>query len=440
MASKQRRLIALSLGLSLYIFTGLNDTFWTSFFPTEMEKKGISKTTVGNIASAYDLAGLISSIFMLFIQDENMRLFMFCSGSVVVGVGCMSFGQLIHGPSGLTFITMSFITRCVMGCGSTLLWCSGATVLIALFPQHTGRICSLFESAASLGAIIGAPIGSLLFALGGYPLPFWVVGWIQIVLPLFCFLGYPARVSNGYEKIINSKDEGEQKPTGGVLSFILNPGVLCVAFAAIVTVSSFGFFNVAFSPHLEQQFDIGSGRVGLFFLSFTVSRLAIAPFFGYYIDKGYSGLIFITFGCFLSAICFAILALSNQVSILKNIISLEVILGIIGLSSTAAFLPIIVLFQKVYLRQRPECVGVVDSFAATMSNLCYTSGLILGQSIIGGSIFEYFGFFNSCMVEAIICGVATVLAGVYLAKNELIIVKNNRVAKEDPEKYQNADD
>ena len=422
MASKQRKILALGLGLSLYVITGLNDTFWTSFFPTEMAKLGLSKTTIGNIASAYDLAGLVCSILMMFIQAPQMQLFLFCTGSVIVGVGCMTFGQLIYMPQGYIFIAMCFLTRCVMGCGSTFLWCCGAPNLISLFPKHTGRVCSLFESAASAGAILGAPLGSFLFALGGYTLPFWVIGMIQVILPFFCYIGHP-KTKPCYNEISTSSKKDISK--AGVVSFISHPGVLCIALGATITVSSFGFFNVAFAPYIQQQFSIDSKRAGIFFLSFTIARLAVAPIFGYFIDKGYGGFIFSFFGCFLSALCFIILAITPQIPFLNNMVALEFILGVIGMSSTAAFLPIIALFQKVYRSGKDRATSDVNliSYSAIMSNLCFTSGIILGQSGLGGILYDYFGFFNSCFVEAALCGFVAVFSGVYLSIKGLMCEK-----------------
>ena len=426
MASKQRRILALVLGLSLYVTAGLNDNFWAAFFPTEMAKRGLSKTTIGRIASAYDLAGIVFSASMMFIQAPRKQLFLYCAGSFIVGVGCMSFGQLIHVPQGYIFILVSFLTRCVMGCGSTLLWCCGAPILISLFPKHTGRVCSLFEGATSAGSIFGAPLGSFLFALGGYTLPFWVVGVIQVILPFFYYIGHP-KTKPCYDEISTSSKNDISK--SGVLSFISHPGVLCLALSATITVSSFGFFNVAFALHIQQQFNVGSKQAGLFFLSFTVARLAIAPVFGLFIDKGYGGFIFSLFGCFLSALCFFILGMTPRLSFLNNMIALEILLGVIGMSSTAAVLPIIVLLQKVYTSGKDQITpdGSLTSYSAIMTNLCFTSGFVLGQSVLGGILYDYFGFFNSCIVEAALCGFVALLSGAYLSIKGLMCEKTRQV-------------
>ena len=44
------------------------------------------------------------------------------------------------------------------------------------FPDNTGIAYSLFDAFYGLGCTLGPVIGAFLYALGGFPLPFWVDG------------------------------------------------------------------------------------------------------------------------------------------------------------------------------------------------------------------------------------------------------------------------
>ena len=43
-------------------------------------------------------------------------------------------------------------------------------------PDNAGTAYSLFDTFYGLGCTLGPVIGSFLYALGGFPLPFWVDG------------------------------------------------------------------------------------------------------------------------------------------------------------------------------------------------------------------------------------------------------------------------
>ncbi|XP_063718125.1 MFS-type transporter SLC18B1-like [Symsagittifera roscoffensis] len=413
--SNIRKVFVLLLGLSLYVLIGLNDTFWTPFVPSELAKRGVSKTMIGIIVSASDFAGLVTTVyFMFFFANIEKRKFLFCFGEVIVAIGCMLFGQLDKAASGTWFVIMCIITRFAKGSGITLIWCSGAPLLIAMFPKWTGSICSWISLAMAIGIIIGAPFGSWIYSLGGYSLPFWIVGGAQLVFPVLCYIGIPQP---------NSQDDNESftPSVRTAMQFLTNGGVICLSIAATFAASSLGFFGVAFSPHLNDAYEITSTEAGNYFLPFTILRAVSAPIIGILVDKGFASIIFTFCGCLLTSLGFFVIFISQQANhFLGSLGMLEFVIAVIGISSTAAFIPLIPLLRKIYPLTEGYTAVMVDNYAAVMYGLCFEVGLIIGEGVVGGIILQHFGFYTACLAITLICALTGSIGIIYLIKKRLL--------------------
>lgn len=416
-----QKAIALLLALSLYVLIGLNDTFWTPFLPNELANKGISKTLIGVIVSGSDGVGFLAGVyFMFFFKNIGQRKFLLCFGDFIIAIGCLLFGQLDKAVSGTPYVVMCFLTRACMGCGITLIWCSGAPLLIAMFPKWTGSICSWIAAAISIGIISGAPLGSYLYAKGGFTLPFWVVGSLQVVIPVLCYVGIPDQDRNHTS---NNRQTVFEPTCKSAAKFLCNSGVLCLSVAATFAASSLGFFSVSFSPHLEAVYGIGSADAGRYYLPFTISRAVSAPFVGFLVDKGFSGVIFTFCGCLLTATGFFFIYLGQFVHVFDSFIALEVIIAIIGVSSTAAFIPLIPLLRKIYPLSEDMTLEMVDNYAAIMYSHCFALGLALGESVIAGVILDNYGFYPSCFSITVICTITGAVGVVYLLRRQFLFTR-----------------
>ena len=89
------------------------------------------------------------------------------------------------------FASLSFICRLFMGLGGALVWGTGIPLLTSIAPEYAGRVTSLAESAIGFGLAIGPPLGSAMYSLGGYELPFLTSGAIELVLALLVFYALP---------------------------------------------------------------------------------------------------------------------------------------------------------------------------------------------------------------------------------------------------------
>ena len=98
-----------------------------------------------------------------------------------------------------------------MGLGGALVWGTGIPLLTSIAPEYAGRVTSLAESAIGFGLAIGPPLGSAMYSLGGYELPFLTSGAIELVLALLVFYALP----NG------PADEDNEKKSWALISWVI---------------------------------------------------------------------------------------------------------------------------------------------------------------------------------------------------------------------------
>ena len=91
-----------------------------------------------------------------------------------------------------------------------MLWSTGAAVLVPIYPEWSGRITSLIETFLSFGLLIGPMIGSYLYSIGGYSVPFAAL--CQIILAMICIFCLP-------NTFVESYDDGSHLPNFDSINF-----------------------------------------------------------------------------------------------------------------------------------------------------------------------------------------------------------------------------
>ena len=98
-------------------------------------------------------------------------------------------GSVYWSVNNISFLTLGFIGQVCGGLGSGLVSTSSLAVLTSHYPEQREKIMGLFEAATGLGFLFGPLIGSGLYSLGGYILPFYGLSMAYIVmLPLILYV------------------------------------------------------------------------------------------------------------------------------------------------------------------------------------------------------------------------------------------------------------
>ncbi|EDV22582.1 uncharacterized protein TRIADDRAFT_58957 [Trichoplax adhaerens] len=150
------------------------------FFATEVIKKGLSLNEIGFVYAVYPLAMFISSpIFGLMVPSIGSR-YMIWAGLTIEGGCSILFGFLNWISDKKIFLILAIILRFVQGLGAACYITAAYSIVASLFRQSIATTMGVIETFSSLGYAIGPPIGGVLFTVGGFILPFTIVGSFMV--------------------------------------------------------------------------------------------------------------------------------------------------------------------------------------------------------------------------------------------------------------------
>eukprot|EP00344_Euplotes_crassus_P005699 CAMPEP_0196995348 /NCGR_PEP_ID=MMETSP1380-20130617/1481_1 /TAXON_ID=5936 /ORGANISM="Euplotes crassus, Strain CT5" /LENGTH=246 /DNA_ID=CAMNT_0042411001 /DNA_START=9 /DNA_END=746 /DNA_ORIENTATION=+ len=174
------------------------------FFPPEAEKKGVDLKTVGYIFSAYPSAFVIVSLVMPTVLHFINQRAVFIISAVIYAASVAGFGSIIFMDKNLmVYLGLSF--RILQGSSNAALY----TTTYSIFStQYEGgdfmKINSVFKGTIGGGLLIGLLVGTVLYIIGGYFLPFLVYSVIMLLCIPFVARIIPAKPM---EQESNTKNE-----------------------------------------------------------------------------------------------------------------------------------------------------------------------------------------------------------------------------------------
>lgn len=101
-----------------------------------------------------------------------------------------TFGGSYFIPNRIYFILISTLARVLSGMGASCFVTPFYAYIPIIYPDEVEKKIGISELVAGLGFFLGPILGSLLYYLGGYLLPFIVFGGITCVITpiLYCLL------------------------------------------------------------------------------------------------------------------------------------------------------------------------------------------------------------------------------------------------------------
>uniref|UniRef100_A0A914QYD8 Major facilitator superfamily (MFS) profile domain-containing protein n=1 Tax=Panagrolaimus davidi TaxID=227884 RepID=A0A914QYD8_9BILA len=150
------------------------------FYPDEAKLKKLDVIEIGIIFGAFDLVMIITSPLF----GKYMHIFgakkMFSLGQFFAGITSIAFGFLDLLPNGPIFFWASLLVRCAQAIGDTAIVTSALVICAKSFPGQMSFIVGIMETFVGLGYTIGPFFGGVFYELGGFKLPFIVLGLILV--------------------------------------------------------------------------------------------------------------------------------------------------------------------------------------------------------------------------------------------------------------------
>ncbi|XP_076456374.1 MFS-type transporter SLC18B1-like [Babylonia areolata] len=375
------------------------------FFPNEASKKGATQTVTGLIFSTFELWIFVSSpVYGYFLTRIGSR-FMFLSGLFTCGVCAVLFGLLDQSPPGTVFVAMCFLVRTVEALGASAFITASFAIIANEFPTHVSTVFGTLETFSGLGFMLGPPLGGFLYELGGFGVPFWVLGSLLVLCAVLIVLLLPRH-----------QDQPRPKK-GSVLRLLTNPLVLVTIITTIAGSFCLGFLDPTLAPHLEQ-FDLSTAVVGLVFLVASAVYALTAPLWGYLSDNKGLSFTLVVAGNLVACVSFLLLGPSPLLPFLKHELWLVIVsLSLAGLGIGAALnctlKCLVVGARQEGFEDNLDTFGLISG----LFNSAFSLGTFIGPTV-GSVIVEYYGFDWASTVDAAIffyrsvaCSEVTVTVG-----------------------------
>jgi MFS family permease len=152
------------------------------FFPVESQIKGVDEKYIGIIIAAYSISMLIFSPVFAKLLIKFGRRNILILGIISEGVAMLMFSTLVLIDRPIYFGLFAFMFRFLEGFGNGCLNSASTSIINFYFKDNTSNLIGLTQTFTGLGMLCGPMIGSILFELGGFALPFLVVGVMLLIL------------------------------------------------------------------------------------------------------------------------------------------------------------------------------------------------------------------------------------------------------------------
>lgn len=389
------------------------------FYPALAQSKGATATQFGFVFGIFRLTmGLISPVYGKYMDKLGVK-YMLSSGVFTAAVTCILMGILNMVSGSVLFIGLSFAIQIVAAFGAAALTNVNSALANKEFPKCSASVFACLEIALGMGNMTGPLIGAFLFEVGGYTLPFVVVGGILTLVALAAVILLPA---DEYQ------DTNEEPSTKLTLQEVLRQPSICLyIYNLIAGCIGFGFFLGTLEYHL-RTLNLLPLEVGYqFVLNSAVFSLS-AWGWGWLCDVKSSSLTVCLAGAVLTLLSFLLIGPAPFINLQFNLLLIMIANILLGVGNGAQ---VMATFSGVY--QEAVACGFPKNLATYgliggIWNSCFSIGCFIGFSV-GGILLDVIGFRWASMVLVVLQAIAIFLIFLYICYRAK---KNNvdNIAKE----------
>ena len=368
-------LVALCLG---QFCEGMSYSLLGPFYPVEAEKRGVTPTQYGFVFGIMELILFIfCPLFGNYLGVLGAK-FVNCCGIFVLGVTVCLFGMLEIVRESSVFLSLSFAIRIVQALGAAAALTSCYCIAANEFQNEISFAFSLMLFSYGIGQIVGPFIGSILYEVGGFLLPFVVVGCLTVIDCILACIFLPSQ-----EKV--------NCPTSlrMMASLLTKPQILIGCFEVIVSAFGWGFYQATLEPHV-QSLNLTSYQIGALFVIIGSSYTVTTPIVGKICDRLNPYLIGAS-ATLTTAIAFAMVGPAPFISLKISFTTVSVSLFFYGIGLAAMDVASFSALQKDILALGfPDDIstyGLVSGFW----NSLFALGLFIGPSA-AGILYDLIGF------------------------------------------------
>ena len=206
---------------------------------------------------------------------------MIFSGLILEGCAIICFGLIDFVEDGTTYAILSAVCRMFEGVGNACIITSSYALVASHYPEEKENVIGTLQVFTGMGMMAGPLLGSVLYAIGGFQLPFYVPGGALLLLTIVTFFTLPEK-ENYAPDLRWSPNTGIMKKNElGYLECFANVRVVMIASIVMLTllqltfrepVLQFRLIDLGISPDYAGLF-FALDLVGYIGVSVTLSNL-----------------------------------------------------------------------------------------------------------------------------------------------------------------------
>merc|ERR1719150_3652572 len=250
------------------------------FFPREAVSKGLEVWHFGLVFGAFEITVfIVSPIIGANLNKigvkKTLNLGIGAVGLILIGYGCLGLLQ-----DGKVFLGMAFVLRIFEACGNSMFLTGSFSAIAREFPDKVASMFAMIELFFGIGEIVGPVVGGALYEVGGFTLPFAVMGSLLFLSSIFIYFVLP----DTPEPPALEVDENAVKPS--IKNALTKPGILIALFKVGSAACSLGFLQTTLEPHLSTlKPALSSFQVGALFMVVGGTYGLSLPLWGFLCDS-----------------------------------------------------------------------------------------------------------------------------------------------------------
>ncbi|XP_067137745.1 MFS-type transporter SLC18B1-like [Centruroides vittatus] len=180
--SRHRKILLITLMMCNY-WMGISYVLLIPLFPEEMKKRGNRPYLYEAVLAIYQI---IVIFFSPFVGKIPVRPNVLAYGSLLLSASAaFLMAGIFHLPWNIAFYVLAFLSRILLGIGSAIYSTFTYSLIVTIFPRNKAIIVAMMETLNGLGMLTGTFFGALFSEIGGYSLPYLILGSFLFVSSLF---------------------------------------------------------------------------------------------------------------------------------------------------------------------------------------------------------------------------------------------------------------
>ncbi|KAG8200266.1 hypothetical protein JTE90_021918 [Oedothorax gibbosus] len=425
------QLVKLAILAFGYFCAGSSVSLQSPFFPAEAESKGASATVYGFIFGVFQLTIFLTAPIMGRLVTYISPKYLLNCGAVTLGTSTVLFGVLDLIDDTSTFVALAFTCRIVEGVGSAVVKVSSFTIVASEFPDNPGKAFAVLQTFMGVGTITGPTLGGAFYDVGGYRLPFFVVGSLVLIdAAIILFL-------------LPKVDTPKHQEKSSILKFLLHPTTIIYSLSAFSGHSYMIFIRATLEPHL-RQFQLSGVLLGVTFSLFGLLYAITLPGFGWLVDKKFCDIECLCVGgVILTVLSVTLIGPAPFLPLKLNMYFIVIALVLAGIGLGAKLISTFTgMLQSATNQGFPADLNTYGLVSSTIQSSMSLGGFA-GPSL-GGYLLDKYGFPNATMFQLLLEIVLMTLLIISVSKRKLcgktakisVSENNNIYTKTEPIVYE----